>query len=48
MTESLEDHKIVSEKEWIKARKSLLKKEKEFTSLIQTAYGGTAPAGNGL
>ena len=31
MTESLEDHKIVSEKEWIKARKSLLKKEKEFT-----------------
>jgi predicted dithiol-disulfide oxidoreductase (DUF899 family) len=31
MTESLEDHKIISEKEWIKARKSLLKKEKEFT-----------------
>lgn len=31
MTEALEDHKIVSEKEWIKARKSLLKKEKEFT-----------------
>jgi predicted dithiol-disulfide oxidoreductase (DUF899 family) len=31
MTESLEDHKIASEKEWIKARKSLLKKEKEFT-----------------
>src|SRR4029079_10033344 len=31
MAESLVDHKIVSEKEWIKARKSLLKKEKEFT-----------------
>jgi hypothetical protein len=31
MTESLEHHKIISEKEWIKARKSLLKKEKEFT-----------------
>ena len=31
MSKSLEQHKIVSEKEWIKARKSLLKKEKEFT-----------------
>jgi hypothetical protein len=33
MTESLEGHKIVSESEWIEARKSLLKKEKEFTVL---------------
>jgi predicted dithiol-disulfide oxidoreductase (DUF899 family) len=31
VTESLEDHTIISEKEWNKARKSLLKKEKEFT-----------------
>jgi predicted dithiol-disulfide oxidoreductase (DUF899 family) len=33
MTEHLEDHKIVSDKEWIESRKSLLKKEKEFTIL---------------
>jgi predicted dithiol-disulfide oxidoreductase (DUF899 family) len=33
MTGSLEDHKIVSENEWIEARKSLLKKEKELTIL---------------
>jgi predicted dithiol-disulfide oxidoreductase (DUF899 family) len=31
MTESLVDHKIVSESEWVEARKALLKKEKEFT-----------------
>jgi predicted dithiol-disulfide oxidoreductase (DUF899 family) len=33
MTESLVDHKIVSESEWVEARKALLKKEKEFTIL---------------
>jgi predicted dithiol-disulfide oxidoreductase (DUF899 family) len=33
MAESREDHKVVSESEWIEARKSLLKKEKEFTIL---------------
>lgn len=33
MTEPLEDHKIVSEKEWVEARKALLKKEKELTVL---------------
>jgi predicted dithiol-disulfide oxidoreductase (DUF899 family) len=33
MTESLEDHKIVSENEWIEARKAMLEKEKEFTDL---------------
>jgi predicted dithiol-disulfide oxidoreductase (DUF899 family) len=33
MTGSLEDHKIVSENEWIEARKALLKKEKELTIL---------------
>jgi predicted dithiol-disulfide oxidoreductase (DUF899 family) len=33
MTKSLEGHKVVSESEWIEARKSLLKKEKEFTVL---------------
>ena len=33
MTETLENHKIVSEKEWIEARKKLLIKEKEFTHL---------------
>jgi predicted dithiol-disulfide oxidoreductase (DUF899 family) len=33
MTEALKDHKIVSEEEWIEARKALLKKEKEFTAL---------------
>ena len=33
MTESLEDHKIVSENEWIEARSALLQKEKEFTVL---------------
>ena len=30
---SLKDHKIVSKEEWVEARKELLKKEKEFTSL---------------
>ena len=29
----LENHKIVSHREWIEARKELLKKEKEFTRL---------------
>lgn len=33
MTGSLEDHKIVSENEWIEARKALLEKEKELTIL---------------
>ena len=33
MAESFEDHMIVSEKEWLEARKALLKKEKEFTFL---------------
>ncbi|MBI1829532.1 MAG: DUF899 domain-containing protein [Thaumarchaeota archaeon] len=33
MTETLEDHKIVSESEWIEARKQFLIKEKEFTRL---------------
>ena len=33
MTEALKDHKIVSDEEWIEARKALLKKEKEFTAL---------------
>lgn len=33
MTRSLEEHKVVSENEWIEARKLLLKKEKEFTVL---------------
>ena len=33
MTEHLGDHKIVSVKEGIEARKSLLKKEKDFTVL---------------
>lgn len=33
MTQTLEDHKIVSEKEWINARKQLLLKEKKFTRL---------------
>src|SRR6476660_1225666 len=33
MVESFEDHMIVSEKEWLEARKALLKKEKEFTFL---------------
>src|SRR5213596_3780559 len=33
MSGSLEAHKVVSEKEWIEARKVLLKKEKEFTVL---------------
>jgi predicted dithiol-disulfide oxidoreductase (DUF899 family) len=31
MTKSLEEHKIVSENDWVEARKSLLIKEKEFT-----------------
>jgi predicted dithiol-disulfide oxidoreductase (DUF899 family) len=33
MTDPLKDLKIVSEEEWIEARKALLKKEKEFTTL---------------
>ena len=33
MTKSLEGHKIVSENDWVEARKSLLIKEKEFTVL---------------
>jgi predicted dithiol-disulfide oxidoreductase (DUF899 family) len=33
MTGSLEQHKVVSRNEWLKARKMLLKKEKEFTVL---------------
>lgn len=33
MTEKLKNHKIVSEEEWIKARKQFLIKEKEFTHL---------------
>src|SRR5215208_6618009 len=33
MTYILDNHKVVSESEWIKARKELLKKEKEFTVL---------------
>ena len=33
MTEPLEDHKIVSENEWVESRKALLKNEKEFTIL---------------
>jgi predicted dithiol-disulfide oxidoreductase (DUF899 family) len=33
MTREIKDHKIVSENEWIEARKQLLVKEKEFTRL---------------
>jgi predicted dithiol-disulfide oxidoreductase (DUF899 family) len=33
MTGSLEDHKVVSRNEWLKARMTLLKKEKEFIVL---------------
>src|ERR671911_742276 len=33
MTYILDNHKVVSESEWIEARKELLKKEKEFTTL---------------
>src|SRR5437660_2512580 len=33
MTETLKNHKIVSEKDWIKARKQFLVKEKKFTRL---------------
>ena len=33
MTYNLNNHKVVSESEWIKARRELLKKEKEFTRL---------------
>ena len=33
MTYILDNHKVVSESEWIEARKELLKKEKEFTVL---------------
>jgi len=33
MSEPIKAHKIVSENEWIEARKALLKKEKEFTTL---------------
>ena len=37
MTNSLEEHKIVSENDWVEARKSLLIKEKEFTVLRDKA-----------
>jgi predicted dithiol-disulfide oxidoreductase (DUF899 family) len=33
MTDPIKKHKLVSEEEWVEARKSLLKKEKEFTAL---------------
>lgn len=33
MVNSLTDHKVVSKKEWLEARKALLKKEREFTKL---------------
>jgi predicted dithiol-disulfide oxidoreductase (DUF899 family) len=33
MTGALADHKVVSRNEWLKARKTLLKKEKDFTRL---------------
>jgi predicted dithiol-disulfide oxidoreductase (DUF899 family) len=33
MTKDLEAHRIVSQNEWIESRRSLLQKEKEFTSL---------------
>ena len=33
MTYNLNNHKVVSESEWIEARKELLKKEKELTVL---------------
>jgi predicted dithiol-disulfide oxidoreductase (DUF899 family) len=33
MTTELQDHKVVSETEWIAARKELLRKEKEITKL---------------
>ncbi|MPZ06514.1 MAG: DUF899 domain-containing protein [Nitrososphaeraceae archaeon] len=33
MTDPLKDHKIVSEEEWVEARRALLKKEREFTAL---------------
>ena len=33
MNDPLKDHRIVSEEEWVEARKELLKKEKEFTTL---------------
>src|ERR687887_2719546 len=33
MTDPLKDHKVVSNNEWVEARKGLLKKEKEFTTL---------------
>ena len=33
MIDPLKDHKIVSEQEWVEARKALLNKEKEFTAL---------------
>lgn len=33
MAGSLRGHKVVSEKEWLEARKALLKKEREFTEL---------------
>jgi predicted dithiol-disulfide oxidoreductase (DUF899 family) len=32
-TKSISDHPVVSREEWVKARKELLKKEKEFTRL---------------
>jgi predicted dithiol-disulfide oxidoreductase (DUF899 family) len=33
MAGSLKDHRIVSEKEWLEARKTLFQKEREFTKL---------------
>ena len=33
MPDLLKDHKVISEEEWVEARKELLKKEKEFTVL---------------
>lgn len=33
MAGSINDHKVVSEKKWLEARKALLKKEREFTEL---------------
>jgi predicted dithiol-disulfide oxidoreductase (DUF899 family) len=33
MPDLLKEHKVISEEEWLEARKELLKKEKEFTVL---------------
>lgn len=33
MSKTVKDHKIVPENEWVKSRKALLNKEKEFTIL---------------